>query len=152
MSEKTESRTKGGEIMDIHALLFKAMNEQQSQTEDNVSKKDNNRAEELQHIKSALDILDRARTERKNETMLTENKQNGMTDLERKSYECAKQDVQKLTIQNQALRDRVNQLVNELADMKRRAEQAEKQNGVIVITSDTVSKLLDRVASVTFRK
>lgn len=138
--------------MDIHAFLFKTMNEQQNQTEDNVSKKDNNRIDELQRIKSALDTLDRARTERKNKTMLTENKQNGMTDPERKSYECAKQDIQKLMIQNQALRDRVNQLVNELAEMERRAEQAEKQNGVIVITSDTVSKLLDRVASVTFRK
>lgn len=32
---------KGGEIVDIHALLFEMMNEQQNQTEDNVNETDN---------------------------------------------------------------------------------------------------------------
>lgn len=75
---------KGGEIMDIHALLFEMMNEQQNKTEDNVSKTDNNQSE-LQRIKSALDDLDRARMERKNRTMQNETKQNDITSIEHSS-------------------------------------------------------------------
>lgn len=138
--------------MDIHALLLETMNEQQNQTEDNVSKTDNNQFKEIQRIKSALDNLDRSRMERKNRTMQNEKEQNDMTDQERKSYDCAKHDVMILREENQKLREVISKLTNKLAAMERKAEEAEKQNGTIMITADTINHVLDRVASVTFRK
>lgn len=149
---QAESRTERGEIMYIHALLFKMMNEQQNKTEDNVSKTDNNQIKEIQRIKSALDDLDRARMERKNRTMQNETKQNDMTDRERKSYDCAKHDVMVLKEENQKLREVISKLTDKLAAMERRAKEAEQQNGTILITADTINNVLDRVASVTFRK
>ena len=138
--------------MDIHALLFKMMNEQQNQTEDNVSETDNNQSKEIQRIKSALDDLDRVRTERKNRTMQTEKEQNNMTDLERKSYDCAKHDVMILQEENQKLLDVITKLTNKLAAMERQPKESEQQNGTIMITANTINHVLDRVASVTFRK
>lgn len=138
--------------MDIHALLFEMMNKQQNQTEDNVSKTDNNQSKEIQRIKSALDDLDRARMERKNRTMQNETKQNDMTELERKSYNCAKHDVIVLQEENQKLREVISKLTDKLATMERRVKESEQQNGAIIITSDTINHVLDRVASVTFRK
>ena len=138
--------------MDIHALLFEMMNKQQNQTEDNVSEMDNNQSKEIQRIKSALDDLDRARMERKNRTMQNDTKQNDMTDLERKSYDCAKHDVMILQEENHKLREVISKLTDKLAAMERKAEESEKQNGAILITADTINHVLDRVASVTFRK
>lgn len=143
---------KGGEIVDIHALLFEMMNEQQNQTEDNVSETDNNQNKEIQRIKSALDDLDRARMERKNRTMQNETKQNGMTDLERKSYDCAKHDVMIMLEENQKLREVISKLTDKLAAMERQLKESEQRNGTILITADTINHVLDRVASVTFRK
>ena len=136
--------------MNIHALLFEMMNEQQNQTEDNVSRTDNNQSKEIQRIKSALDDLDRARTERKNRTMQTEKEQNNMTDLERKSYDCAKHDVMILKEENQKLREVISKLTDKLAAMERQLKESEQQNGTIMITADTINHVLDRVASVTF--
>lgn len=138
--------------MDIHALLFEMMNEQQNQTEDNVSETDNNQSKEIQRIKSALDDLDRARMERKNRTMQNETKQNDMTDQERKSYDCAKHDVMVLQEENQKLREVISKLTDKLAAMERQLKESEQQNGAILITADTINHVLDRVASVTFRK
>ena len=138
--------------MNIHALLFEMMNEQQNQTEDNVSETDNNQSKEIQRIKSALDDLDRARMERKNRTMQNETKQNDMTDQERKSYDCAKHDVMILQEENQKLREVISKLTDKLAAMERQLKESEKQNGTIMITADTINHVLDRVASVTFRK
>lgn len=141
--------------MDIHAVLFEMMNERQNQKEDNVSKKDNNQIKEIQRIKSALDDLDRARMERKNRTMQNEMKQNDMTDQERRTYTITYPDVmslEELQEENQKLRDVITKLTNKLADMERQLKESEKQNGAILITSDTINHVLDRVASVTFRK
>ena len=138
--------------MDIHALLFEMMNKQQNKTEDNVSETDNNQIKEIQRIKSALDDLDRARTERKNRTMQTEKEQNNMTDQERKSYVCAKNDVMVLQAENRKLREVISKLTDKLAAMERQLKESEKQNCTIMITADTINHALDRVASVTFRK
>ena len=143
---------KWGEIMDIHALLFEMMNEQQNQTEDNVNKTDNDQIKEIQRIKSALDAMDRARIERKNRTMQNDTKQNDMTDQERKSYDCAKHDVMILRDENQKLREVISKLTDKLATMERQLKESEQQNGAILITADTINHVLDRVASVTFRK
>lgn len=138
--------------MNIHALLFEMMNKQQNQTEDNVSETDNNQSKEIQRIKSALDDLDRARMQMKNRTMQNETKQNDMTDLERKSYDCAKHDVMILREENQKLREVISKLTDKLAAIERRAKEAEQQNGTIMITAETINHVLERVASVTFRK
>jgi len=138
--------------MNIHALLFEMMNEQQNQTGNKENKTDNNQSKEIQRIKSELDDLDRARMERKNRTMQNETKQNDMTDQERKSYDCAKHDVMILQEENQKLREVISKLTDKLAAMERQLKEAEKQNGTIMITADTINHVLDRVASVTFRK
>ena len=75
-----------------------------------------------------------------------------MTNPERKSYDCAKHDVMILQEENQKLRDVITKLTNKLAAMERQLKESEKQNGTIMITADTVNHVLDRVASVTFRK
>lgn len=112
---------------------------------------DNNQSE-LQRIKSELDAMDRARAERKNRTMQNETKQNDMTDQERNTYKYTKYDVMVLKEENQELRDIITKLTTKMEAMKRKAEESEKQNGAILITADTINHVLDRVASVTFRK
>lgn len=131
--------------------LFEMINKNLNQTEDKMNGTDNNQSE-LQRIKSELDAMDRARAERKNRTMQNETKQNDMTDQERNTYKYTKYDVMVLKEENQELRDIITKLTTKMEAMKRKAEESEKQNGAILITADTINHVLDRVASVTFRK
>lgn len=131
--------------------LFEMINKNLNQTEDKMNGTDNNQSE-LQRIKSELDAMDRARAERKNRTMQNETKQNDMTDQERNTYKYTKYDVMVLKEENQKLRDVITKLTTKMEAMKRKAEESEKQNGAILITADTINHVLDRVASVTFRK
>lgn len=131
--------------------LFEMINKNLNQTEDKMNGTDNNQSE-LQRIKSELYAMDRARAERKNRTMQNETKQNDMTDQERKSYDCAKHDVMILKEENQKLREVISKLTDKLAAMERQLKESEKQNVAILITADTIKHVLDRVASVTFRK
>ena len=100
--------------------------------------------DEIERIRTAMSINEQARTKRK--------RGDDMTDQERKSYDCAKHDVMILQEENQKLREVVSKLIDKLATMERKAEEAEKQNGTIMITADIINHVLDRVASVTFRK
>lgn len=100
--------------------------------------------DEIERIRTAMYINEQARTKRKGG--------DDMTDQERKSYECAKHDVMILREENQKLRDVITKLTNKLADMERQLKESEQQNGTILITADTINHVLDRVASVTFRK
>lgn len=84
--------------------------------------------------------------------MQNETKQNDMTDQERKPYDCAKHDVMILLEENQKLREFISKLTDKLAAMERQLKESEQQNGTIMITADTINHVLDRVASVTFRK
>ena len=100
--------------------------------------------DEIERIRTAMSINEQARTKRK--------RGDDMTDLERKSYDCAKHDVMILQEENQKLRDVITKLTNKLAAMERQLKESEQQNGAILITADTINHVLDRVESVTFRK
>ena len=103
--------------------------------------------DEIERIRTAMNINEQARTKRK--------MGDDMTDQERRTYAITYPDVmslEELQNENQKLRDVITKLTNKLAAMERKAEEAEKQNGAILITADTINHVLDRVASVTFRK
>ena len=87
--------------------------------------------DEIERIRTAMSINEQARYKRKGG--------DDMTDQERKSYDCAKHDVMVLQAENRKLREAISKLT-------------EQQNGTIIITADTINHVLDRVASVTFRK
>ena len=74
-----------------------------------------------------------------------------MDDQERRSYECAKNDVQKLMIQNGTLRDRVGQLEKILGE---RDDEIRKRNAGGDALARVIQKLTERdltEVQITFR-
>ena len=100
--------------------------------------------DEIERIRTAMNINEQARSKWKGG--------DDMTDQERKSYDCARHDVMILQEENHKLRDVISKLTGKLAAMERQLKESGQQNGAILITADTINHVLDRVASVTFRK
>jgi len=92
--------------------------------------------DEIERIRMDMNINEQARTKRK-----------GGDDMTTQEWQLKEAEQQNLKLQGI-----ISKLTEKLSAMERQLKESEKQNGTILITADTINHVLDRVASVTFRK